>query len=236
MRSRVAALAVAVLIVPASIGLAAETDGRPWLGAGFGRALSWDNEPIVIVGAVLPGSPVDRAGLLKDDFLKAINGGPVSDPADVTRFLDGARAGQVVVLTIARGHDVIALTMSLEVPTDDDRQALRELIDTTDPGSGPVFIPQQLCIVGVTWSEAAAMAVIPGTVTMDLDKAQECRHPVQACSVLKLERQSKRKTVVSSRGVSYSLKGDWSGITFTTRDDCLRAISGSAPPEQGSQK
>jgi len=67
-----------------------------------------------IVDQVLAGKPAERAGLLAGDRILAIDGVPVSSPADVAARTN-AKPGQEVTYRIARGERTFETTLTTEV-------------------------------------------------------------------------------------------------------------------------
>ncbi len=78
----------------------------------------------VVIREVRPGSPADRAGLrsirtdqrgnIYADVLTAVDGREVTGFADLANALDGREVGEEVLLTIARGGDVIPVQIQLQ--------------------------------------------------------------------------------------------------------------------------
>jgi S1-C subfamily serine protease len=81
----------------------------PWLG------LRMESLPVgrVLVAAVVPGSPADRAGVGVGDLVLGVNGKPVTSPGDVDSALAGLRAGDRVKLQIGRGPLTFTLPATL---------------------------------------------------------------------------------------------------------------------------
>jgi hypothetical protein len=73
--------------------------GRPWLGA----ELSQPPGGGVIVGAVAPGGPSNRAGVQPGDVIMAVGNRPVSSPGDVESAIEKLRVGDRVPITVLRG-------------------------------------------------------------------------------------------------------------------------------------
>jgi len=76
---------------------------RPWLGLYVG-----ESEGGLVVGNLAPGGPAERAGIQPDDLIVAVEGTSVNDLAGFYRAIwRSGSAGVRVVLTIARGADVL---------------------------------------------------------------------------------------------------------------------------------
>jgi hypothetical protein len=218
----------------AGLSLADDADVQKaqfWVGVVFARAVDWEMNPMLLVKEIIPGSPADAAGVIQGDFISAFNGSPIRDYAALPELLHSSAAGDVVVFTIRRGAELLAAPVTLTVPTDAQRDNLSERFralaavaqDADEPHMA--YIPQRLCLYGVTFAEAFAMSYVPGAVSMDVSDLGTCRHPVAACAPVILSKQTKQKTVVARQGVKYKLKGDWRAITYDDRERCLAAIS-----------
>ncbi len=67
----------------------------------------------VVILAVEPGGPADRAGLARGDILLEINGTPVRTLADVRSVLSRHRPGDVVSVVVQHGDEQRARTVTL---------------------------------------------------------------------------------------------------------------------------
>ncbi len=65
-----------------------------------------------IVGEVKPGSPAQKAGLRKDDIIRAANGQPLLHPLGLSEDVEQQNYGQPIKLTVERAHQ----TLELELP------------------------------------------------------------------------------------------------------------------------
>jgi putative serine protease PepD len=63
------------------------------------------------VASVIPGGPADKAGLQKDDVIKAIDGAPVKQPSDLSSAIALKKPGDTVTLRIERN----GLTQDIDV-------------------------------------------------------------------------------------------------------------------------
>lgn len=77
--------------------------------SGIGIKITVIGKEVVIV-AVAPGEPGERAGIEFEDVILAVNGQPVSDSLEAARLVRGP-AGTTVDLTIKRGNDVFDVTI-----------------------------------------------------------------------------------------------------------------------------
>jgi|SRR5689334_5511098 len=227
---RLATIAVVLCSLASAAGTPPPTRAdRPWLGCVLVPALDWNRKNVLLVRAVVEDSPIHKAGLDDGDVIFRFNGARPETVADVTGFLDRAHAGDRVEIHFLRGDVPHIATAVLEIPTTADldflgRLGKSEAEDRSDDLK-PVFIPRQLCL-GVTFGEAFALANAPnGSLVLPLSEAESCRRPAGACELLGLVKQSATKTVVTRRGLKYSLRGDWRSVTFADRDSCLKAAT-----------
>jgi S1-C subfamily serine protease len=88
--------------IGAQVATVAGADGAP---AGTG------------VVAVTPGGPVDQAGIRAGDVIRSFGATPTPDAESLTQALAGARPGQSVTLTVARGDQTLTPEVKLgELP------------------------------------------------------------------------------------------------------------------------
>ena len=75
------------------------------------RRAGLDRESAVMVGAVEPASPADKAGIKPDDILIGLDGAAMTGADDLIRALTGEKIGREVSLDVLRGTE--RLTVSL---------------------------------------------------------------------------------------------------------------------------
>ena len=75
------------------------------------RRAGLDRESAVMVGAVEPASPADKAGIKLDDILIGLDGAAMTGADDLIRALTGEKIGREVSLDVLRGTE--RLTVSL---------------------------------------------------------------------------------------------------------------------------
>jgi GAF domain-containing protein len=96
MRWAVAGAAFIVALLVATLRLGLDVADRR-------IGVSYDpTEPVIRIGHVEPGSPAERAGVVRDDVLLAIDGQPLRESADFDRLALGFERGRPIVLEIAR--------------------------------------------------------------------------------------------------------------------------------------
>ena len=113
---------------------------RPWLGAAgqavtadIAAAQGLDRPGGVLVNAVYPGSPADRAGIAIGDIITAIGGREVLDPEGLEFRIATRPLGTNVELTVLRNDAVFTTWAELQPPPEDPP---RDLIWME--GRGPV--------------------------------------------------------------------------------------------------
>lgn len=88
---------------------------QPWLG--FTIFETFENQTRdreIRIGRVLPNTPAALVQLQPEDRILAINGRPVSRPADVLDFTFFAEVGSPLQLTVQRGPETLELTLHVE--------------------------------------------------------------------------------------------------------------------------
>jgi S1-C subfamily serine protease len=83
---------------------------RPWLGL---RTTISPGARGALVTDVIPGGPVDQAGLQQGDVIMAINAQPVAGPADIAGVVDAQSVGTEVQLQIDRGGQLQMVAVRL---------------------------------------------------------------------------------------------------------------------------
>jgi membrane-associated protease RseP (regulator of RpoE activity) len=77
----------------------------------------------VLVRAVLPGGPADRAGLRDGDFIQQFNGRDVRSADDMRSLLRSTPPGRAVPVTVVRDGAMVSVTMTTVEPDSYDREA-----------------------------------------------------------------------------------------------------------------
>jgi S1-C subfamily serine protease len=107
---------------------------RPLTPAEKGRLGITANEGVV-VAEVVPNTPAAQAGLRPDDVITAIDGKPITSPADLREMVSEARADKEITLTVLRGKESSQIKTRLEEspadvfapPSFDEKAALRRM-------------------------------------------------------------------------------------------------------------
>jgi S1-C subfamily serine protease len=107
----IVAVALAVNTLSGDSG-AAHSRATPFLG------LELESVPVnrVLVSAVVPGSPADRAGLGPGDVIVSIDDHPVQMPGDVTSAIAPLHAGQTINIEFQRGPLTMTTQATLGPP------------------------------------------------------------------------------------------------------------------------
>ncbi len=121
MRRVVLALAILAVVLVGSLADAQEA-ARPWIGLAIDKAPSGK---AIVVKQVIEGTPSERAGLKVGDEVSAIDGTPVSDPAELIERIGQKGVGEKVTLTLVRDGKEQKVTLPLE-PRPDEVQLLRD--------------------------------------------------------------------------------------------------------------
>jgi S1-C subfamily serine protease len=102
-----------------------ETRGRvirPWLGISFATItpeLSAEYPELagrrgLVVAEVVPGGPADRAGLMVEDVIVALNGQPMATSRDLIAAMARHHPGERVALTVLRGRRRLQVPVTLQ--------------------------------------------------------------------------------------------------------------------------
>jgi len=94
--------------------------GRPWLGIQpeelseeLRSQLDVEKDVGLMIAEVLPESPAEKAGLKKHDILVKIDGKPVKGEEALAKYMEGARVGQEVTLTVLRKSKELSIKVTL---------------------------------------------------------------------------------------------------------------------------
>ncbi len=91
---------------------------RAAIGARVATVTGADGAPAGAgIVTVTPGGPADRAGMQPGDVIRSFGTTPTPDTESLTQALAGARPGQTVTLTVARGDQTLTMEVRLgELP------------------------------------------------------------------------------------------------------------------------
>jgi C-terminal processing protease CtpA/Prc len=103
------AYGVTRVVNSSSSSAAAVSRPAAWLGVQM-QSLPVDR---VLVSAVVPGGPADRAGLGPGDIITQIDNQPVTTPGDVDAAISGLHPGDKVQIVIERGLQLYTTTARL---------------------------------------------------------------------------------------------------------------------------
>ncbi|HXG46012.1 MAG TPA: PDZ domain-containing protein, partial [Methylomirabilota bacterium] len=87
---------------------------KPWQRASL-RQLLMEPSHTPVVGAVVPGSPAERAGLRRGDEITEVNGQPLYHPAGLGDYIE-AHGARPLVLKGRRADQSLAVSLTPEVP------------------------------------------------------------------------------------------------------------------------
>ena len=79
----------------------------------------------VLVDGVIPGSPAAAAGIRRGDRILALEGQEMQSPADVTLYVQAARPGDEIEMTVLRDTEILPVRVLLGSSTDAPRDALK---------------------------------------------------------------------------------------------------------------
>jgi membrane-associated protease RseP (regulator of RpoE activity) len=106
---------------PPAQAQATESDGEAWLGVfvadlneALAKQLDIENREGAVVLRVVPDSPADKAGVEAKDVITAANGTTVTEPDDLIGAVEGAKPGDKLTLTVARGSETKQIEVTLE--------------------------------------------------------------------------------------------------------------------------
>ncbi|MEZ6138436.1 MAG: PDZ domain-containing protein [Pirellulaceae bacterium] len=104
---------------------------------------------------VVPGSPADKAGIHAGDAIIEAAGQPISSAADMMRWMETVRPGDLVQFMVARGFSVQPVSLTMQANPKEKgpirfgnrratpRNPATELGQPEPPGTGPLTIPSQ---------------------------------------------------------------------------------------------
>lgn len=116
----IAGLLLVVGLAGADIARAAATTPKPWLGVylqeltpELREGLDYDGPGGAIVSRVVPGSPAEKAGLLRNDVIVRLNGRTVDTPSELTEMVGAGSVGQRMSVQVFRDGASRALGVTL---------------------------------------------------------------------------------------------------------------------------
>jgi S1-C subfamily serine protease len=119
---------------------------RPWFGArtqtvdaDAARGLGMDRPQGVLVAAVYPGGPADRAGVKEGDVILSLDGQAVNDPSGLNYIIATHRPGEDVRLSIRSGAQTRTASVKVQPPPDQPARDQRTL-SGEQPLSGATVI------------------------------------------------------------------------------------------------
>jgi thiol-disulfide isomerase/thioredoxin len=117
-----------------------ELNAPAWLGVEL--AMRMPDEPGVLVRAVVPGSPAERAGLQKDDVIVSVQGQAVGRPTELISAVAGRRPGERVAISYLRGGADRLAAATLEALPNEESLMKRRYVDALAPSFNDLKIVQ----------------------------------------------------------------------------------------------
>ena len=120
-------------VVETAIG-GARAVARPWFGARTqtvdaeaAKGLGMDRPQGVLVAAVYPGGPADRAGVKEGDVVLSLDGQAVNDPAGLNYIIATHRPGEDIRLFVRSGSQTRTAAVKVQAPPDQPAKDERTL-------------------------------------------------------------------------------------------------------------
>jgi membrane-associated protease RseP (regulator of RpoE activity) len=115
-------------------------------------------EPGIVVTAILPDSPAQRAGLIRGDIVLTFDGQEVNSLQEIHELLGDYEAGQRVSLGITRGGQPQTITLNLETKLN------QPLIGFAGQGQHPLarLTEEELAALQAQMEERMAQTQVPG--------------------------------------------------------------------------
>lgn len=113
---------------------AVEKGGPAWLGVEL--AMRGPDLPGVLVRSVVPGSPAERAGILKGDVITSLDGQGVGRPAEVVSAVAAHRAGDRLAIALSRANQERLLAAVLEAQPSDEALMRKRYVGVLAPNLG----------------------------------------------------------------------------------------------------
>ncbi len=105
--------------------------GPAWLGVELASRMP--DEPGVLVRAVVPGSPAERAGLQKNDVVVSVQGEAVNRPTELISAVGGHQPGERVAIGYLRAGSDRLTSATLEALPNEEGLMKRRYVDAPAP-------------------------------------------------------------------------------------------------------
>ena len=105
-----------------------------WLGVEL--ALRGPDQPGVLVRSVVPGSPAERAGILKGDVISTLDGQGVTRPSDVVSVVAAHQAGDRIAIALLRAEKERLFAATLEAQPSDEALMRKRYVGSLAPTLG----------------------------------------------------------------------------------------------------
>jgi thiol-disulfide isomerase/thioredoxin len=191
-----------------------------WLGVEL--ALRPRDEPGVLVRAIVPGSPAERAGLVAGDIIMTLDGESVARPAELIAAVGQHAPGQRVAITFLRGGAERLLAATLDELPDEEQLLRKRYVDEPAPALAELktvqgsLLPELRPLRGkVVLIEFWATWCVPCRLTAPLLTNWSDRHGAEGLAVLGITSDPVSVAAQGARevGMSYAVFSDESGVT-----------------------
>lgn len=191
-----------------------------WLGVEL--AVRLPEEPGVLVRGVVPDSPAERAGIVKDDVILSIDGRGVASPAEVVLLVGRHRVGDRVGILLKRGDRERLFAATLESLPNDESMMRKRYVESVAPAFSDLktvrgnLDPSLSALRGnVVVVEFWAGWCVPCRITAPLLSGWSDRYSAEGLRVVGVTSDPflEAAEAAARHGISYAVFSDESGRT-----------------------